>query len=41
MTMENKSMNNEDYNNLSNRRAAYVDAIREHASDLGFNGLEG
>jgi len=30
-------MNNESYNNLSSRRASYVDAVREFGPDLGID----
>ena len=30
-------MNNDNYNNLTSRRASYVDAIREHAPALGID----
>ena len=30
-------MSNDAYNNLTNRQRVYVDAIREHANDLGID----
>jgi hypothetical protein len=37
MIQENFTMNNDNYNNLTSRRASYVDAIREHAPALGID----
>lgn len=34
--MENKAMNDA-YNNLTNRQKVYIDAIREHAEDIGLD----
>lgn len=37
MKERNNTMNNDAYNNLTNRQRTYVDAIHEHAEELGID----